>query len=152
METQKGLETFRAALCRRHLAVTSQRMKIARAVLEAQDHFTADALLARLKADGARVGRVTVYRTLKVLLEAGLVEERAFDKGRVAYERALGRSHHDHMICVTCRRVIEFESARIEREQRRQAQACGFEVLTHQHTLFGHCRGCRAKRGNGSKA
>lgn len=152
MDARQGIETFRAALRRRRLAVTPQRVRIARAVLESRDHFTADGLLARLRAEGARVGRVTVYRTLKVLAEAGLVEERAFEKGCASYERALGRPHHDHMICVSCRRIIEFESARIEREQRRQAEACGFEVFYHQHTLFGLCRGCRATRRDGSRA
>ena len=70
-----------------------------------------------MKKKDPRVGRVTVYRTLAVMVEAGLVEERQFRKDRVLYEHVVGHHHHDHMVCVSCGKILEFENSRIEEEQ-----------------------------------
>lgn len=145
MNTEREMAAFRAALRKARLAVTRQRLAIAETAFSTHAHFTADELLDLVRARGVNVGRVTVYRTLKVLVDAGLIEERPFRRDRLLYEHVVGHAHHDHMVCLKCQRIIEFESPVIEREQRRVAKRHGFEVVHHTHTLFGTCRPCAAR-------
>ncbi len=139
-------ETFRQALRRRGLAATYQRMRVAEAAFSTRAHFTADELFRRVRRRDPRIGRVTVYRTLAVLVEAGLVEERPFQKDRVVYEHVVGRPHHDHLVCVRCGRIQEFSHPLIEEAHEGVARKFRFRILYHSHTLFGHCRGCGGDR------
>lgn len=140
----RRMEAFREVLRTRGLSVTAPRLRIAEEVFSSDQHLTAEDLYERLKKKNSGVGRVTVYRTLKLMVEAGLVEMQDFgDQGR--FEPIVGRRHHDHLVCVQCKRVIEFESEAVEREQARIARKEGFEVLHHVHTLFGRCAACRRK-------
>jgi Fur family transcriptional regulator, ferric uptake regulator len=153
MDISKEVEAFRSALRSRGLPATPQRLKLAEIVFSTHEHFTADELFAWARKRRAGIGRVTVYRTLKVMVEAGLVEERTFQKDRVLYEHVVGHPHHDHMVCLGCRGVIEFSSRRIEAEQDRVARSHRFKVVHHSHTLFGYCRSCRTTpRRNGSSS
>lgn len=138
----KEMEAFRAALRSRGLAATRQRVAIAETVFSTHGHLTADQFVERVRRRNSRVGRVTVYRNLKILVDAGLVEERPFRKDRMLYEHVVGHHHHDHMVCVRCGKVLEWESRRIEEEQQAAARKRGFRVLHHSHTLFGYCRRC----------
>jgi Fur family ferric uptake transcriptional regulator len=142
MDTARELETFREALRARGLSATYQRLAIAEAAFSTHSHFTADELCARVRRREPHVGRVTVYRTLGVLVETGLVEERQFRKDRVVYEHVVGHGHHDHMVCLGCGRILEFKCPRIEEEQEKAARSHGFRILHHSHTLFGYCRSC----------
>lgn len=138
----REMKAYRAALASRGLSVTRPRIRLGELVFATHGHFTADELVAKAREAGIRVGRVTVYRTLNLMVEAGLVEERAFQRGRVHFEHTIGHAHHDHMVCVRCGKIIEFESETIEREQQIAAARHGFAVLHHSHTLFGYCRAC----------
>jgi Fur family ferric uptake transcriptional regulator len=144
----KEMKAYRDALASKGQSVTRQRLKLGEIVFATHGHFTADDLVDLARKAGVRVGRVTVYRTLNLMVDAHLVEERAFQRGRMHYEHIVGHGHHDHMVCVSCGRIIEFESEAIEREQAVEAARHGFAVLHHNHTLFGYCRTCvRAPRG-----
>ena len=138
----KEMGAYKEALASRGLSVTQQRLRLGELIFSTHGHFTPDELDAKAKKAGIKVGRVTVYRTLNLMVDAGLVEERVFERGRVHYEHTVGHAHHDHMVCVSCGKVIEFESEAIEREQQLAAARHGFAVLHHSHTLFGYCRGC----------
>lgn len=145
---QKEMEAYRAALARRGLSWTRQRLQLGELVFSTHGHFTVDDLTDLARKVGIRVGRVTVYRTLNLMVDAGLVEERPFERGRMRYEHTIGHSHHDHMVCVDCGKVIEFESPAVEREQKKAAARARFTILHHSHTLFGRCWGCeRSPRG-----
>ena len=139
---QREMNAYRAALAERGLSTTRPRILLAELVFSKHGHFTAEDLVAMARDAGIRVGRVTVYRTLNLMVEAGLVEERPFERGRMHYEHTIGHAHHDHMVCVDCGGIIEFESEAIEREQEKAAAKHGFDVLHHSHTLFGRCRAC----------
>ena len=102
---------------------------------------TNDLIVWARKADRT-IGRVTVYRTLKVMVDAGLVEERPFRRDRTVYEHVIGHRHHDHMVCLGCQEIIEFANPRIEAEQERSAEAHQFRIVNHHHTLFGYCLKC----------
>jgi Fur family ferric uptake transcriptional regulator len=140
------MEAYRKALAARGLSTTRQRTQLGELVLSTHGHFTVDDLVDLARKKGIRVGRVTVYRTLALMVEAGLVEERPFDRERMRYEHVVGHGHHDHMVCVQCGKVLEWESEAIEKEQKRAAAREGFQILHHTHTLFGRCRGCASSR------
>lgn len=150
MQIEREMDAYRKALAAKGFSSTRQRLQLGEIVFSTHGHFTVDDLVDLARKAGVRVGRVTVYRTLNLMVDAGLVEERPFDRERMHYEHTVGHEHHDHMVCISCGKVIEFESAAIEREQHKAARHEGFTVLHHSHTLFGHCKACRkAPRGPG---
>jgi Fur family ferric uptake transcriptional regulator len=107
-------------------------------------HVTAEELLRAVRIRDARVGAATVYRTLRLLQDSGIVTERHFEGGATQFE-LVGDHHHDHLICTSCKTIVEFEDDDIEREQQRVADAYGFELHTHKHELYGLCPRCRRK-------
>ena len=86
------------------------------------------------------IGYTTVYRTMKLLCEAGLAHEHNFD-GTARYE--IAHEHHDHLVCTRCGKIVEFECELIESAQDKIAAAYGFRVLRHRHELYGHCADCQ---------
>lgn len=147
----REMQAYRDALSARGHSATRQRLKLGEIVFSTHGHFTAEELVDKARKAGVRVGRVTVYRTLTLMVDAGLVEERPFERGRMRYEHTVGHGHHDHMVCVSCGRIIEFENEAIEREQQASAARHQFAILYHNHTLFGYCRGCvRFPRASGA--
>ena len=78
---------------------------------------------------------------MKLLVEASLATERHFDDGITRYE--IEHEHHDHMVCVKCGKIQEFESEMIEETQSRIAREHGFEIHRHRHELYGHCAACQ---------
>jgi Fur family ferric uptake transcriptional regulator len=82
---------------------------------------------------------------LKLLTECGVAFERKFGDGLTRYELADEASHHDHLICTSCAKIIEFEEPQIEELQEKIASRYGFELLSHKHEMYGICAECRAK-------
>jgi Fur family ferric uptake transcriptional regulator len=122
---------------------TKQREAILDAFLEASGHITSDDLYQRIREKHPNIGFTTVYRTMKLLCEAGLANERHFDDGVTRYE--IMHEHHDHLVCVRCGKIIEFECSMIESTQDQIAERYGFRLLRHRHELYGHCPDCRGK-------
>lgn len=136
---ETALQIFEDFLRARRLKMTDQRRTMVRAALEQQGHFTAEELHRALSHEGEAVSLATVYRGLSVLEEASLVEGHDFADGTRRYERAVGREHHDHMVCLDCRAVIEFTNERIEALQQEVVDDHGFSMADHSLTLFVHC-------------
>jgi Fur family ferric uptake transcriptional regulator len=134
----KALATY---LEQNHLKQTRQRELILKAFLDSKRHVTSEELYQSVRADHPNVGYTTVYRTMKLLVEAGLATERNFDDGITRYE--IEQEHHDHMVCIKCGKIQEFESEMIEDTQRRIAKEHGFQILRHRHELYGHCAACQ---------
>ena len=101
-----------------------------------------EALYNEVKEVNPRIGYATVYRTMKLLTECGLAVERHFRDGEARYERA-EEAHHDHLICESCGKIVEFEEEQIEKLQREVARRSGFELRGHKMELYGLCRDCR---------
>ncbi len=91
-----------------------------------------------------------MYRTLKLLAEAGLAQERRFEDGFTRYEHASPDAHHDHLICTRCGAIIEFENERIEALQQDVARKNRFKVQSHKLELYGLCAGCQGKKNRRS--
>lgn len=136
---------FTEFLQTRDLKYTQQRRTILREALKSKDHFTADEFLEIAKKQDRTISKATLYRTLILLTESGILEEHDFGNGRRSYEQKTGHGHHDHLICVRCQKILEFQNDEIEAIQDRIAAQRGFRILFHSHKLFGHCRECAAK-------
>ena len=134
----KALATY---LEQNHLKQTRQRELILKTFLDSKRHVTSEELYQSVRADHPNVGYTTVYRTMKLLVEAGLTTERNFDDGITRYE--IEQEHHDHMVCIKCGKIQEFESEMIEDTQNRIAKEHGFQIMRHRHELYGHCAACQ---------
>lgn len=122
------------------------RDHVVRTFFALDTHVTATELQARL-AD-TDVGLSTIYRTLALLLEAGLATAHDFGgSGERRFEPVEVEEHHDHLVCERCGRIVEFMEAEIEELQRGVAERLGFELVAHRLDLFGRCPACRAPRG-----
>jgi Fur family ferric uptake transcriptional regulator len=136
---------FRDFLARRGLRMTRERIVILEAILAASDHFDAEKLYLDLRAQESLVSRATVYRTLDLLVQCGLVDRSRFASDSFSYEPMDGREHHDHMVCTACGHVIEFVSEEIERLQDQACASHDFQSHSHRLTIFGLCADCAKK-------
>ncbi len=118
------------------LRMTGQRVVIAEILEEAQDHPDVDQLHARAVARDASISIATVYRTVKLFEESGLLERLEFGDGRARYEDA-ERDHHDHLIDMQTGEIIEFVDPEIEALQDRIAQRLGYKLKGHRLELYG---------------
>lgn len=141
---------FQQHLIRSGLKATRQRQLIARAFFATNTHISAEALYRRVSGRDPRIGLVTVYRTLKLLKEAGLAHERQFGEGRALFEHASSERHHDHMICTDCGKITEFANCKIEALQEQVARRFAFTLQYHKLELYGLCRDCRANVSRGA--
>ena len=122
---------------------TKQRGAILDAFLSAKGHITSDEIFQAVHKKFPTIGYTTVYRTMKLLVEAGLAQSHHFDDGMVRYE--IEHDHHDHLVCMKCGKIIEFECAMIEKTQEEVASRYKFRVLRHRHELYGHCDSCQSE-------
>jgi Fur family ferric uptake transcriptional regulator len=132
-------------MAKKGLRSTAQRRLIVDTFFEGASHMTIEDLLTEVRARDRGIGYATVYRTLKLLAECGVASERRFGDGLSRYELADDASaHHDHLICVSCGKIVEFEEPRIEALQDEIAARHGFEITSHKHEMYGTCADCRA--------
>jgi len=125
------------ALCAdKGLRITEQRKVIARVLSEAEDHPDVEALHVRAAAIDPGISIATVYRTVRLFEDAGILERHDFGDGRARYEAA-AEEHHDHLIDVESGKVIEFVDAELEAMQRRIAEKLGFRLVDHRMELYG---------------
>jgi Fur family ferric uptake transcriptional regulator len=148
-----ALERLRARLtaymAKKGLRSTAQRRLIVDAFFEGAAHMTIEDLLHEVRSRDRGIGYATVYRTLKLLAECGVASERKFSDGLSRYELADDASaHHDHLICVSCGRITEFEEPRIEALQDEVARRHGFTITSHKHEMYGTCADCHAREIN----
>ena len=138
-----GIEDFQALLGRKGLKYTYERQHICDFVLKHQDHFDADGLYELLKEKGMRISRDTVYRTIPLLLESGVIQKSVGKGKREFFERMEGKGHHDHLLCLNCEKVLEVHCQEIEDLQDKLAEKHGFKLAYHDHRMYGYCQDCR---------
>lgn len=137
----RSSDLLHARLREHGLKLTRQRELIAQLFLD-QDHITVDALYQRVAKKDPSIGIITVYRTLKLLCQWELAQERHFGKGKTIYDNVAWKSHHDHLICTKCGRIIEFENFQIEKFQEQVARDHDFRITFHKLELYGICKTC----------
>jgi Fur family transcriptional regulator, ferric uptake regulator len=136
-------EHFKDLLAAKGLKYTAERRQLLEEILRLRKHFDADELYELIKKKGLRISRDTVYRTLPLLLECGVVQKSVGDGRREYFERTSVKGHHDHMVCISCGKIIEFNSPEIEALQDVVCKRYQFKLLFHDHRLFGHCGACQ---------
>ncbi|HYV99320.1 MAG TPA: Fur family transcriptional regulator [Gemmatimonadaceae bacterium] len=146
MDGTAALNAFADFLRDRNLPVTPQRLAIAGVVLSAENHLSADEVASAVRAGGRSVGTATVYRTLDVLVESGLVVERDFGEGFRRFEAARDTPQHEHLLCTSCGRVVEFRDERLERITTLHAEAHGYARQRHRLVIYGVCPDCQRGR------
>ena len=135
MNSDKKLSAIEAACAAKGMRMTEQRRVIARVLGEAQDHPDVEELYRRASAIDDKISISTVYRTVKLFEDAGIIERHDFREGRSRYEQ-MPDEHHDHLIDVNSGAVIEFRSEEIERLQEEIARRHGFKLVGHRLELY----------------
>ena len=139
MEQGEHLDRFKEFLTAQGLRYTKQRQAIAEVFFGSDAHLSLLELLELARQRHASVGYATVYRTMKILAESGLATEHKFAEGSARYEPSLDGEHHDHLICINCGRIVEYEDEQIERLQEELARRHGFRVVSHRHEIYAEC-------------
>ena len=121
---------------------TSQRKLVLDVFLQQSGHVQIDEIYDRVRKKDPTIGIATVYRTMKLLEESGLAEVHSFNN-KTTYERLYQVRHHDHLICKTCKKTVEFEHPLIEKYQLEICQQHGFTLKSHRMDLYGICKDCR---------
>ncbi len=142
MKTLNRMSTLKAYLESHGLKTTAQRDFIADSFFRTNTHISLDELLKKVKRKNPRVGYATVYRTMKLLTDSGLALERRFGDGQTRYENMPEDGHHDHMICIKCGKISEFQNQKIEQLQAETAKKLGYTVINHKLELYGYCSEC----------
>jgi Fur family ferric uptake transcriptional regulator len=146
-------QRFMDFLAGKHLRLTSQRRTIIDTAFGTRRHFTAEQLLAWARRRDKSVSRATVYRTLPLLTESGLVREMDFGKDYKFYDPNYAEHpHHNHIICQDCDKIVEFESEQLKQLENQISQRLGFSVQAHRLQITAHCeefkqRGTCKKKG-----
>jgi Fur family ferric uptake transcriptional regulator len=133
------------------LKATRQREEIFKIFLGSPGHQNIAQIHARVAKVNPKIGYTTVYRTLKLLTRLGLAVARKFGEGETRYERAHEGRHHDHLICMTCGAIIEFEDPVLEALQNKIAEQYRFKSFYPRMELYGQCARCalpKERRGN----
>jgi Fur family ferric uptake transcriptional regulator len=144
-EEKQVLETY---LRERGQKMTAPREAVLDAFLRLERHVTAEELLSAARRIDPSIGQATVFRTIKLLAEAGLAREACPDEGARRYEHAYRHAHHDHLICLGCGKVVEFRDPAIEKAQEAIYRAHGYKPSGHRLELQGYCPSC-IKKGRG---
>lgn len=137
----KELDVLKEHLVKHQLKLTRQREQILNVFLKTE-HITAEQMYRVLSKKDPHIGLATIYRTLNLFCEAGLAQARHFGS-QTQYDNVSHKGHHDHLICTSCGKIIEFENCDIERLQEEVARRNGFTIQTHKLELYGLCSSCR---------
>ena len=134
-ETKK----LREILHQKNLRYTPQRQEVWDEICATKEHRDAEDIYNSLRKRQTNVSRATVYRTIDLLVKNNLVRRLDLGDGRSRFENKMGIAHHDHIVCLDCRKIVEFMNEKIEELQEQVAKEMGFEIVRHVHQLFGRC-------------
>lgn len=140
------VEQFVEFMTRNKMFITAQRRRIAEAFFNYPGHHTLEEFYQYVQTLDSSIGQTTVYRTLKLLCAAGLAAEIHLTDTVAHYEIVNAGTHHDHLTCVNCGKIVEVYDNNIEQLQKSIAERYGFTLLGHFHVLYGLCSECRAHK------
>ncbi|MDA0692948.1 MAG: transcriptional repressor [Nitrospinae bacterium] len=139
-------EILRGYLRESDLRFTPQRQTILEVFLESEGHVEADDLFLEIQKIDSSIGIATVYRTLNLFVECGLARQNVLGRGQKSFEKLYRQGHHDHLICLQCRNIVEFEHPLIEKYQLEICQSHGFTLNQHRMEIYGYCSSCQKNR------
>ncbi|MBU2234741.1 MAG: transcriptional repressor [Proteobacteria bacterium] len=143
MKREKKKGVFREFIVREGLKSTRQRDIIIDFFLSSKRHMSVEELYRKLRARHPSIGYATVCRTLKLFAQSGIAHEMRFGDGQTRYEHIAEGEHHDHLVCIVCGTIAEFENKTIEELQAGVADSHGFLIHSHKLELYGLCARCR---------
>lgn len=138
-------EKFKHYLQSRGLKFTPERQAILNCVFASDRHFEAEDLLIDMRQHDRRVSKATIYRTLALLVNGGLLREVIFGEKHAHYEHVHDHEHHDHLVCSRCGKIIEFTDERIEKLQDEVCDKHKFNAKTHRLQITGLCKDCTSQ-------
>jgi len=142
-DTAPFVRLFSRYLREQGLPVTQQREAVAEVVFSSDEHLSVDDIEQRLREEGEKLGKATIYRTLDLLVKSKLVEEHDFGEGFKRYEHRLSQQPvHQHLICLECGKVIEFQSDDVAKIEAEITARHGFRPTRHRLEIYGLCREC----------
>ena len=121
--------------------LTPQRKYIVQEFLGLKGHYDIEELHDHLIKKGRVINPSTIFRTLKLLVQAGIAVERQFANGKTKFD--VNVAHHDHLICLHCGKIVEFDSPTLESVQARIVRDHGFRMEYHKHEIYGYCAACK---------
>ena len=130
---------FTVYLEKKELRKTNERYAILEEIYSLPGHFDVEGLYMKMKDQEIRVSRATVYNTLDILVECGLVSKHQFGQNQAQYEKSYGSRQHDHLICTDCQKEVEFCDPRIHNIQKSVEDLLHFNVLNHSLLLYATC-------------
>jgi Fur family ferric uptake transcriptional regulator len=136
------IDRFRKFVKDRGLRYTPEREMIISEIFSVHDHFDVDGLYLRLRRRKRRVSKASIYRTIPLLIESGLIKEVYFEDGHLHYEHIYGHKQHCHFRCVCCGKVVEFPDDEVVKIQNEISQRYGFFTTSHRFELLGYCPEC----------
>lgn len=137
---------FSAYLENKELRKTNERFTILEEIYLRDDHFDAENLYEDLLRKKVNVSRATVYNTLDLMVACDLVKKHQFGKNQAQYEKSYGYKQHDHIICVDCKKVVEFCDPRIQQIKSMMGELLNFKITHHSLNMYGICGNCQVKR------
>ena len=140
---REEIDLFRSFIRRKGLRNTPEREEIIGEIFATNDHFDVDELYLRLRSKGSRVSKASIYRNIPLIKECGLVKEVWHEDGHMHYEPIYGQSHHCHLRCIKCGKVIEFVEEELQVIEKRLAEKHNFLVVDHRLDVVGYCSTCR---------
>lgn len=138
-------ERFKYFLKEKNLKYTPERKEIIEAVVTLKNHFDAEDIYRQLRKQKSEVSLATIYRTIPLLIDSGLMIETLHCRDKVLYEKIYNRRHHDHMICIHCGKIIEFYNEDVEKLQDKICRINQFLATEHRLGIKGYCRECQKK-------
>jgi Fur family ferric uptake transcriptional regulator len=137
------LQVFQDYIRRRDLRRTRERERILQEVFEIHGHFDVDGLYLQLRQKGVKVSKASIYRALPLFIDCGLVREVDFSEGHWHYEHIYGHSHHNHLRCLGCGEILEFENPGLHYLEEQLARQYGYHIRGHHLQVQGFCPTCR---------
>lgn len=120
--------------------ITPERFEVLEFAFRQNQHFSADELFLAMKSEGSNISRATVYNTLELLVNCGLLAKHNFLGKESRYEKNMGVLEHDHLICVRCGKIIEFDNNEILKIQEKLCEDFGFVPINHSFNIYGVCK------------
>ena len=143
MEAQKFFIDY---LKQNDLKNTPERMIILQEILNLDKHFEAENLFEHIKTMNIKVSRASIYRTLDLLVQCGLVNKINFDNSCYFYETTMNKSSHDHFICNKCGNIIEFYYPELENIHKKLTEKFDLYINDYSHQIYGLCKDCKKKK------
>jgi len=137
---------FNKFLKERGQKFTKERAAILQRIFSYHGHFDTESLYLKIRETGLKASRASVYRTLNLLCECGLIEKVTKTEHGTIYECTFGHEHHDHMLCIGCGTIIEFYSEDLERLQENICRKQDFKGVTHTLEIRGYCKRCQKNK------